>query len=308
MAKNVIVLGSVNRDHVYSLDHIVCPGETVTSHGLNINWGGKGLNQAISLAKAGQKVKLAAAAAGSDYDGLAKLAQENGLDISLVKKTDTMTGHAVIQVASDGQNSIIVSPGANSEIDSAYIDSVIDSMNDDDVILLQNEISYIDNDGMAVSSDPYIIGKASAKGIKVVLNPSPVSDEMREWPLDKVSTIILNETEGHAITGETVPDKILDFFTRRYPKMKVVLTLGSDGSFCLSDGHVSHAEAYKVKAVDTTAAGDTFLGYFICAVMSGMTDGDALDLASRASAIAVTRKGAAVSVPRYDEVARYRFD
>lgn len=162
--------------------------------------------------------------------------------------------------------------------------------------MLQNEINLVGE----------IMEKASAKGMRIVLNPSPMDDRILSLPLELVDFFLLNEIEGGAITGEKEPEKILDCLAARFPKAKVVLTLGSAGSMYMDGKARLSQPIYKVTAVDTTAAGDTFTGFFISTLLRGGTPAQALDTASRASAIAVSRKGAAPSIPTWDEVERFR--
>jgi ribokinase len=140
----------------------------------------------------------------------------------------------------------------------------------------------------------------------VVLNPSPYNGYLDKCDLDKVSYFLLNEIEGEQMTGQKDPELMLREIQRKYPAAKVVLTLGEDGSLYLGEGLFCRQKAFKVKAVDTTAAGDTFTGYFISSVINGMKPEDGLRLASLAAAMAVTRPGALDSVPTMEELLDYQ--
>ena len=169
---------------------------------------------------------------------------------------------------------------------------MISAFGEGDFLVLQNEINAIDR----------IIDAAAARGMQVVLNPSPIADNLKSLPLEKISWFILNEIEGSELSGETEPEKILERLTTLYPHAQIVLTLGGDGSVYAGNGRRVRQQAFRVKAVDTTAAGDTFTGFFFAAMASGATPEDALLLASKASSISVTRPGAAASIPTLAEV------
>lgn len=287
----ILNFGSCNIDYVYSLDHIVAPGETETSEALNIFPGGKGLNQSIALAKAGAKV-YHAGVVGSDSKILTDILSESGVDLSFLKKLDVKNGHAIIQVNKDGENSIFLYPGSNNMISEEYIDCVLENFREGDILLLQNEINNIS----------YIAREAYKKNMCIILNPSPFNEKISEVDFNHLSYIILNEVEAEAITGKSCPKESLSFIKNKYPKLKIMLTLGKNG--CIySDGETEvHQDIFRVNAVDTTAAGDTFTGYFIKGIADGEDIKTVLETSSMASAIAVSRKGAAPSVPEREEV------
>lgn len=287
----VLNFGSLNLDHVYQVDHMVSPGETLASAELNVFCGGKGLNQSIALAKAGAAV-YHAGCIGEDGEVLRKTLTEEGVQTDYLKTLPGKTGHAIIQVDKTGQNCILLYGGANRAMTESYIDSVLQHFEKGDILLLQNEINLLD----------YIIDRAYERGMTIVLNPSPYDENLAACDLNKISIFLINEVEGFQITGESEPDAILAAFSARYPSAKVVLTLGSAGSV-YQDAELQHRqEIYKVSAVDTTAAGDTFTGYFIASMLEGADIKECMNLAAKASAIAVTRPGAAPSIPRREEV------
>ncbi|MBQ8200869.1 MAG: ribokinase [Clostridia bacterium] len=286
-----LVFGSLNIDHVYHLPHVLRPGETLPSLSYQRNSGGKGLNQAIALARAGQEVWFAGGV-GADGLFLSDALAAEGVDVRLVRQTQTPTGHAVIYVDAQGGNSIVLYGGANQCVTREMIGQVLEKCSPGDLVLLQNEVNLV----------PDMIRAARAKGLRVALNPSPAAPEMRDWPLEMVDWLLLNEVEGHDLTGCTDPDDILDTLLSRYPACRVVLTLGSDGAAYADAGQRMRQAAMQVEAVDTTAAGDTFTGYFLHTILSGGTAEQALLRATQASAIAVGRPGASASIPRADEL------
>ena len=288
---NIFVFGSLNIDHTYHLPHMLRIGETLSSHEYSRNVGGKGLNQAIALSRAGSNVYFAGAI-GADGIFLTDYLRENGIDTTCITQVDAPTGHAVIQVDDMGRNAILLFGGANQKISDRIISETLEKAQPGDWILLQNEI----NDG------DRIIRAAYKRKMIIALNPSPFSAKLLTWPLEMVSYLILNEVEGRDLTGKTSAEDILNELLTRYPACHVVLTLGEHGSEYADAKQRYLQAAYQCDAVDTTAAGDTFTGYFLHAISCGQSIQDALKLSSRASSIAVTKPGAAVSIPSIDDV------
>lgn len=287
----ILNFGSLNLDYTYQLPHIVMPGETITSLDLQVYPGGKGLNQSVALAKAGANV-YHAGLIGADGDLLRKTCEQSGVDTTFLRECETRSGNAIIQVDENGQNSIILYPGANRQITKEFVDEVLGEFQAGDVLLLQNEINEL----------PYIMKQAYEKGMKIVLNPSPFDDALRLCNMESVSLFLVNEVEGFQMTGEKEPKEIIRKMHEMYPYAEVVLTLGSKGALFAGKGEICEQPIFPVKAVDTTGAGDTFTGYFVTAYYEGKEPKEALRLAAMASAIAVTRNGAAVAVPMRDEV------
>ena len=283
--------GSLNIDHTYQLPHLVRPGETLASDSYHKSEGGKGFNQAVALAKAGQEVYLAGAI-GQDGLFLRDYLQQLGVHTEHLCVLDAPTGHAMIQLDTEGQNCIILFGGTNGMITEAMIDEVLADFGAGDYLLLQNEISHVDS----------IICAAHAKGMHIILNPSPMSPELLTWPLELVEWFILNEIEGADITGKTQPEEMLDELLRRYPACHVVLTLGERGSVYADATQRMDQSIVSAHTVDTTAAGDTFTGYFIHALLQGEAIQQALKTAACASAITVSRPGAGRSIPAAEEV------
>lgn len=287
----ILNFGSLNLDYVYQVEHILIPGETLSSSDRTIFCGGKGLNQSIALAKAGITV-YHAGMVGEGGEILLETCRENGVDTRFVRKIDGPCGHTVIQVDKDAQNCILLFGGANRSITREFVDEVLAFFEKGDVILLQNEINELG----------YIIDKASEKGMMIILNPSPYDNALDRCNLSKVSLFLVNEIEGYQITGEKEPEAILAKVRSIYPKAKIVLTLGSEGSVYQDENQIYRQGIYKVKAIDTTAAGDTFTGYFIASILENMSVEEGLKLAAKASAIAVSRPGATASIPLREEV------
>lgn len=291
MPMKLLIFGSLNIDHTYRLPHLVRPGETLASTAYQKNAGGKGLNQAIALARAGQAVCFAGAI-GEDGQFLARYLQEQGVDVSSIQTLPVPTGHALIQVDAQGANSIILYGGANQSITEGMLDTVLSRFSAGDFLLMQNEIS----------NGEVLLRKAHARGMCVLLNPSPASAQLRSWPLEMVDWLILNEVEGEDLTGCAQPEAILHTLLQRYPKMRIVLTLGSQGALYADALQTLFQPAIPCTVQDTTAAGDTFTGYFFAAILRGQPVAEALHLAAQAASLAVSRAGAGASIPTRDEV------
>ena len=284
--------GSLNIDYVYRVDNFVQPGETKAASSRSIFAGGKGLNQSIALARAGAR-PYHAGLIGSEGRVLAERLAAEGVDVGLIELRErSENGHTIIQVDDAGRNSILYFPGANREIDSAYIDRVLDGFGRGDYILVQNEISRVGE----------ILEKSSGRGMIPVLNPSPCEAAVSDYPLDKVGIFMLNELEAAELSGEPEPSRAARVLSSRFPEALVLVTLGSEGSVCLGSGREIRQKAYPVKAVDTTAAGDTYTGYFLAGLVEGMDLAQAMDLAARAASICVTRLGASASIPKRSEL------
>lgn len=285
--------GSLNVDHVYRVDHFVSPGETLDSQAYDKFPGGKGFNQSIALARAGIPVRHAGRI-GADGLWLKQYLAEAGADTTLVEQVEGPTGHAIIQVTPQGENSIILHGGANRRITPADADRVLAPARPEDCLLLQNEISAV----------PDIMRVAAKRGMSVTFNPAPMTKSVLDLPLDLVSTFILNEVEAGMLTGSEKESDMIAAMRKRFPKAAVVLTLGAKGARYADADESLTVPAVKVKAVDTTAAGDTFIGYFVAERLLGRDVRTALSTACRAAAICVTRPGAAVSIPKKEEINR----
>lgn len=288
---NVVNFGSLNIDHVYAVDHFCRAGETIHTKSYTQNAGGKGLNQSIAVSRSGQKVHHAGLL-GPEGTRLAELLSGSGVDLRYLKHTDVPQGHAVIQVQPDGQNCIFLYGGSNQAVTPQEIDEVLMQLNAGDYLLLQNEIANL----------TYLLRAAARRGLRIVLNASPISDELLNADLSGVDWLVVNEIECAAMAGCGDAQAGYETLKQRYPSLGILLTLGSEGSVSWKDGTEVRQCAYPVKAVDTTGAGDTFMGYFVGCLAQGMERQTAMQYASMASAISVTRPGAAASIPLMDEV------
>ena len=290
----ILNFGSLNIDKVYSLDHIVNEGETISAISYNEGLGGKGLNQSIALKRAGADFIHAGFVGADDGDILLNYMAKNEIDF-LVKKVSGNSGHAIIQVDKDANNSIIVEAGANKKIDKSYIDQVLAKFEEGDYILLQNEISNL----------PYIVDVASKRKMKIFLNPSPVDESIKTIDFNKIDTLILNETEAYDLSGCENPDQIINYFRKNYKDLNIVLTLGKDGGIYSSKDMDIKFSSFKTKTIDTTGAGDTFLGYFLASISKEEDVEKSLKLASLAASLSCSKKGAAISIPSLKEVEVY---
>ena len=293
--------GSLSIDYAYKVPHFVKKGETLASERLQVFGGGKGLNQSVALAKAGTEV-YHAGSIGQDGMFLLDMLKDAGANTDFVKILDTVrTGNAIIQNDKSGDNCIILYGGANQAITREQVDEVMSHFESGDYLVLQNEINELG----------YIVEKAHEKGMIIVLNPSPMNEKILALPLDVINYFILNEVEAAQILGkedkgEESWEQIADDLLKKFPQATIVLTMGSEGSVFKNQKETVCQSIYKVQAVDTTAAGDTFSGYFIGGILGGLSAKEAMDQASKASAIAVTRKGAAPSIPVLAEVQNYK--
>lgn len=283
--------GSLNIDHVYSVGKFVQPGETIASLEYQQFCGGKGCNQSFALAYAGADVTHVGRI-GSDGAWLKTRLAESGADVSLISAGSDPTGHAIIQVSRDGENSIIIFGGANQALSEVDVENVLKKAEAGDFVLTQNETSCVD----------ILLNKTGKKGLFIIFNPAPITESVRDYPLDKVNLFILNESEGKSLTEKSAPDEILDTMLRRYPNSGVVLTLGERGARYRDKKLDISVPAEKVDAIDTTAAGDTFIGYFLAELGKGSKIEYCLRLACKASAICVQRAGATDSIPKRNEV------
>ena len=283
--------GSLNLDHIYRVGEIVRPAETISSLGTQDVCGGKGLNQSVAMARAGAKV-WHAGNVGQDEAGqvLEAALRAEQIDTSLIRRLPVPSGHAIIQINAQGENAIIVFGGANQQVTQEQIDAVFAQFEPGDLLVLQNEVNCL----------PEIIRAAHARGMKIALNPSPITAALAQIPIELCDILFVNEIEAGQLCDTEKAS--LEQLAARFPHAMLVYTMGSRGASVYADGKTYHQDAIRVKAVDTTGAGDTFTGYFLAAIGEGMGIEDALLLATKAAAIGVTRPGASVSIPARAEV------
>ena len=287
----VLNIGSMNLDMVYQMDHIVQPGETEASFEMNVFLGGKGINQSMAAAKAGAEV-YHGGMIGEDGQPFLDACAEYGVDSRYIRKIEGKSGHAIIQIDRSAQNCIILFGGANQMLTEGYVDEVLADFAAGDILLLQNEVNML----------PYIVDKAFEKGMQIALNPSPYNEKLNAVDMKKISIFLLNEVEGFQVTGLTEPDAIISKMLELFPHAKIVLTLGKDGAVYADQSRKHFQPIFPVKAVDTTAAGDTFTGYFLAGLCEGLDIPQILMRSAKASSIAVTRPGAVPSIPWREEV------
>lgn len=287
----VLNYGSLNVDYVYTMDHIVMGGETQLSFKMESFCGGKGLNQSIALARAGIPV-YHAGIIGTDGDMLLEACRKNRIETKYIQRFPISGGHTIIQVDKSAQNCIILYGGTNQMQTKEIIDAVLADFSAGDYLVLQNEVNLLD----------YLVDAAYDRGMKIVLNPSPFNEKIQKCNLHKINLLMLNEVEGNQFTKETDPEQILKVLHAEYPEIEIVLTLGENGSVYFDGNEKIYQEIFKTTAVDTTAAGDTFTGYYLASIINGAPPKEALSMAAKASSITVSRPGAVPSIPTIDEV------
>lgn len=290
----ILNFGSLNIDYVYKVDHFVEAGETQSSFSRETFPGGKGLNQSVALSRSGGEVYHAGGIGRSDGLFLKSLLKDNKVNTDYVRELDCPTGHAIIQVNSKGNNCILLFGGANVQQDKNFIDNVFDKFEEGDYLVLQNEVNNL----------KYIVECAHKKNMIIFLNPSPFNSVITDLNLDYIDYFLLNEIEA-ASMGEIESDDINELITNlknKFPRAKFVLTLGKNGVCYFDEKQIFKHGIYDVSVVDTTAAGDTFSGYFISCISKKVSIEESLRIASIASSLAVSKSGAAVSIPLIDDV------
>ncbi len=286
MSRKILNFGSINIDHVYQVSRFVQPGETRHCVQLATGLGGKGANQSVAIARAGGLVVHFGQLSSVDQWAI-DLLSDSGVNTRHIKLVDMPSGHAIIQVDDQGENAILLCSGANLSCDIGQLESLLAVEEGIEYLLLQNECN-----GLAEAVD-----FALARGIHVVLNPAPMTESIKKLPLEKVHTLIVNHVEAQMLTGEVGIDAIIRYFQQRFSETQVVLTLGADGVVLLQSNSVIRSNAHKVSVVDTTGAGDAFVGYFLCAIANGDAPEAALKTASAAAAMTVARAGAINAIP-----------
>lgn len=296
--KKIVVVGSINQDYVAQVDNIAQVGETVLAKSYELFPGGKGANQAYAIGKLGGSVSLLGAV-GNDEQGnyLLNNLSSVGVDVRAVKIHDREhTGVAWITVDKAGDNSITVIQGANKAVDIQYIENNIAVIEQADIVVMQLEIP--------LETVVHTAKRAKSLGKQVFLDPAPAVNNLPNELFSNVDLIKPNETELCILTGTSLDDedyaKKVDVLKRMGAK-QVVVTLGAKGTY-LGNGNGSLFEAHRVKAIDTTAAGDGFTAALTVALSHGESIEDAISFAQRVSSIIVTRKGAQSSIPSIDEL------
>ena len=290
----VLNFGSLNLDFVYQVDHFVRPGETLSAASRAVKAGGKGLNQSVALARAGASVAHAGCI-GEGGERLKAMLDAEGVDTAKLRRVGEMQGHTVIQVDPEGENCILLYGGSNRCVTPEQIRDALADCEAGDWLVLQNEINGL----------PEILEAAHRRGMVIALNPSPCDDRLGEADFGLLSWLMVNEIEAEQLTGTSEPETAWERLHARYPALSLLVTLGSAGSAAwqVTDGGVRCArqEAFPVRAVDTTGAGDTYTGYFIAGLTAGLPIETCMRRAARAASVCVTRPGAAASIPDLHE-------
>ena len=284
----ILNFGSINKDFVYLVENFVQSGQTISSKKYEVFLGGKGLNQSVALAHSGANIYHAGCINKNDDSIIIQL-NKWGVNTDNIIKVEDPTGHAIIQVNDNGENSIIIHGGANHSISSEQIENTLNKFKSGDILVLQNEINKIEE----------IINRGYEIGMKIFLNPAPFTKEIINYPLQKLDTLIFNESEGFGLSsGEQDKTKILKYLSKKYPSTKLLLTLGKKGSIYIYNNKVIEIPANKVNSIDTTAAGDTYIGYFISSYYKNNEVKESMEIASKAASISTTKMGGAISIPK----------
>lgn len=300
MSNKIAVLGSINVDTTYHMDRFPEPGETLQANDKSSAPGGKGANQSVACARSGAKT-YHIGMVGADQEGqfMRESMQEDGIDTRFVG-IDKMhgTGTAMITLDANGQNDIMVYGGANQSMTTDVLKGTDELFKDIDFIITQFETPQ------RVSAEAF--KRAKANGVTTILNPAPAKEIDPEL-LKYTDVIAPNETESALLTGIEITDEDSMIKTAEYFKNKgvdnLLITLGSKGVFYSTPNDHGLVPAFKVKPVDTTAAGDTFIGALASQLKTDLSNiADALVYAQRASSLTVQKMGAAPSIPTYDEV------
>lgn len=281
----VINIGSINIDYVHRVSHFPAAGETLRNSAYSAGLGGKGANQSIAIALAGGQVYHVGRVGEDGLWTQAKLL-ECGVNIDHIVIDEGATGHAVIYVNDEGENTIVIHGGANEKLTREQISAAIDPAQPNDWLLLQNETNMILHAAQA----------AKSKGLKIAYAAAPFDAAIAAKMIPHVDLIAVNEIEAAQLADA------MNMPVNDLPVKKILITRGSKGA-TYSDGNESFGiEAFKVTPVDTTGAGDTFTGFFLARLDLGDDPVTALKIASAAAAIQVTRPGAADAIPTISEV------
>ncbi|MEN2316406.1 ribokinase [Lacticaseibacillus paracasei] len=301
MPNHVVVIGSINVDSILHIQRLPQPGETIKMDTFSQAAGGKGANQAVAAARSGAKTSFIGRV-GDDANAAFMRGElvKNQIDTQYVATTvGTQTGQAYILLQASGQNSIIIQHGANFEVTPADVQRAADLIQSADFVVAEFETP------VDATAEAFKIAKAAGK--MTILNPAPAQKDLPAALLKNVDLIAPNETESELITGIPVVDEDSMWASAAYYHelgiRGVIITLGSKGSFISLDGEATIVPAFKVKAVDTTAAGDTFIGALASVLQTDLKNiVTAATYASMASSFTVQKLGAFPSIPMGDEV------
>lgn len=296
----LVIVGSAGTDMVIKTDHLPAPGETVLGGTFFMNPGGKGANQAVAAARLNGNVTFICKTGNDIFFGqkAAAIFGKEGINTNyLLSHPGLPSAVALITVDKNAENCIVVAPGANATFIPADLVNAIPVIEEATVVLMQLEIP--------LATVEYVAGLASAKNIKVVLNPAPAMG-LPDDLLKNISILTPNETEAEILTGIKISDMISAEKAARALHNKgvktVIITLGSMGALVLDEDIVTHIPAMKVAATDTTAAGDVFCGALVVAITEGRDITGATEFACKAASLSVTKLGAQASAPYRQEV------
>lgn len=300
--KNICVIGSLNMDLVVNVDTMPKPGQTIIGSNFKEVPGGKGANQAVAMARLNGNVSMIGKV-GEDGFGqtLINSLKNDKVDTTYIQTSKGATGVALITVDKNAQNSIVVSPGTNFEVKEDDIDNNIEAIKNSDIVVLQLETP--------LNTIKYALNKAKELNKYTILNPAPavkLDDEI----IKNVDLLTPNETELEIISGvsiETEEDiqKAAQIMIEKGVK-ELIVTLGSKGSLYINKEKSMFKKAYKVEAVDTTAAGDSYTGALAVALSQDKNIEDAMDFASKVGALSVLKEGAQSSLPTLEDVKNFR--
>ncbi len=284
--------GSTNIDIIFKVDHIVLPGETISSSALTRSTGGKGANQSVGASFAGEAKVFHVGKIGPDGSFIRSILEEKGVDTTFLREGSTPTGQALIQVSKEGQNSIVLYGGGNKEFTPDEIDETLHHAEKGDWVLLQNEINELHT----------IITKCKEKEMKICFNPAPFDESVKSLPLHLLDVLVLNEVEAEGLTQTKDPYTSLEILSSTYKSCQIIITLGKYGVMHKEGtSPITTCGIWDVPVVDTTAAGDCFIGTYIARISLGDSVEDALKKASAASSVTVMREGAIPSIPSPSE-------
>ena len=296
---SIVIVGSTNTDMVIKASHLPQPGETILGGTFFMSAGGKGANQAVAAARLGGDVTFIAKIG---YDVFGKqsmeLFEKEGVDTSFIARDKIEpSGVALITVDNEGENCIVVAPGANAALNVDDIKNAKSKIENTSLLLMQLEVP--------IDTIEYAAGIAAEKRVKVILNPAPAA-KLGDQLLRKISIITPNQKEAEMLTGIKVSDQgsAKEAAISLHDKgiQTVIITMGPMGAFVMHGDNFHMIQGHKVKAVDTTAAGDVFNGAFAVALCEGKSVEEAVAFACKAAAISVSRLGAQASAPHRQEV------
>ena len=296
---NLLVIGSLNMDFLLYMERLPLPGETVRADEFIRLAGGKGANQAVAAVRSGLSVTMIGCVGDDEIGSLmvSGLKESGVCTTHIINIEETPSGMAFINVSSDGENNIVILPGANAKVTKGVVDTNIEAIQAADAILLQHEIP--------LETVSYALALAKALGKTTILNPAPAYPLSSET-LSLVKILILNEHELSLVTEMKADTKDEIESALRYLRSmganRIIVTLGENGLLDYFENTIFAHDAYDVAAIDTTAAGDTFIGAFCASLLNGKTREECIDYAQKAAALAVTAKGAQSSIPTKEQI------